>query len=736
MDSAASIRTTTKWVDFRGNPTAIGSGATVTPDPHNIDRVLCGDLLAGPSTLCFRDPNYFRAGELHEHPQQWARLIGEHPTPQQAKVLTWIKHKVAVQPYFQHFRGEFKGEVYDSAQPPPQMFRNNASCKPFVPFVQQTILDRLQTGAISLLGRLGQVPSPHLILPLTVEPGKPRLCYDARFLNLWIIASPFKLDRLCDLPRYVFTNSYQTVLDDKSGYDHLLLTEDSRTFFGIQWGGWLFSYNTLPFGWKTSPYVYHTTGLVASHYFRSKGIPCLLYIDDRHTGQLQVPLSRGAYALLDGDNARNFAAANSAIFVVASCLIALGYFLGLEKSIMIPRQMVPYLGFTSDSIREVFHLLSHKKEKFLALIREVLATPTVTVKTLQRLVGKCVSFSLVVPAALLFTREMNAAIRRGIRTSRPLPLSPALREEIAHWLFLQTWDDPLPWRDERHVRVQIASDASGSGWGGSILSASPVTVSDYWTHDELTWDISVREAVALDNVLLAFSDQLSHARVDAVVDNQAVVHAWHSHGGRSVPLTRAIKRLFFTTAKLNVSLHLSYIPTGDNPADLPSRRLSSMDSCLHPRVWRTVQSHFGGPYGHTCDLMALDSNVMTDLHGQSLPHFTPGPSPQSSGINLFAQELFAHNPILAYPYVFPPLSFVGPVLRFLRDHRLSCTLVTMDVYPRKYWWPLLHYYSSRSIKLDVQGSQRALLIPSRSGWTAHSGIPGDLWCFALSFAIL
>ena len=48
---------------------------------------------------------------------------------------------------------------------------------------------------------------------------------------------PFKLDTLLDLPRYVGRDTYQTILDDKSGYDHLLLSVESRTFFGMQWGG-------------------------------------------------------------------------------------------------------------------------------------------------------------------------------------------------------------------------------------------------------------------------------------------------------------------------------------------------------------------------------------------------------------------------------------------------------------------------------------------------------------------
>jgi len=42
---------------------------------------------------------------------------------------------------------------------------------------------------------------------------------------------PFKLDRVSDLPRYVSRDSYQSVLDDKSGYDHILLADDSRIFW-------------------------------------------------------------------------------------------------------------------------------------------------------------------------------------------------------------------------------------------------------------------------------------------------------------------------------------------------------------------------------------------------------------------------------------------------------------------------------------------------------------------------
>ena len=142
------------------------------------------------------------------------------------------KLKRSIFPYFQHFTGFYKGERFDSDRPPQKLFRNNVSCKPFVNFSRKALLNRLTIGAISLMGKVGDVQTPHLVLPLTVEPSKP----------------PFTLDSLNDLPRYVAKDSYQTVLDNKSGYDHIPLTNESRTLFGIQWDGWYVTYNSLPFG--------------------------------------------------------------------------------------------------------------------------------------------------------------------------------------------------------------------------------------------------------------------------------------------------------------------------------------------------------------------------------------------------------------------------------------------------------------------------------------------------------
>ena len=126
-----------------------------------------------------------------------------------------------------------------------------------------------------------------------------------------------------------------------------------------------------------SAFIYHTTGSLASHHFRSIGIPCSLYIDDRHIGQLTIrpaPKSNSSPVPLPKPD---ILLAKSALFIVCYFLSALGNCIGLSKSILVPRQQVPYLGFISDSCLQAFTLIPAKKGKFIAFLRDILSRETV-----------------------------------------------------------------------------------------------------------------------------------------------------------------------------------------------------------------------------------------------------------------------------------------------------------------------------------------------------------------------
>lgn len=300
-----------------------------------ISRVSCGEFQVDVNSLAFPNPSSFVAGQLHDRLEVWSRIPESSRYPLCHTVLDWLKNKVQVHNYFRHFKGSFKGKRFDSAAPPQRVFANHPSCTPFSKFISDTIMQRLATGAISLWGKVGEVDPPHLVMPLTVEPVKPRLCNDNRFLNLLMVDQPFSLDHLCQLPLYVNKNSYQTVCDDKSGYDHVLLSDASRMRFGFEWGGWFFTSNTIPFGWKLSAFVYHSIGLLVSHYFRSINIPCSLYIDDHHTSQIRLPAGSKLARSLNLGNGLNLACAKVAFFIVCYTLVQLGYVIAIQYPILV-----------------------------------------------------------------------------------------------------------------------------------------------------------------------------------------------------------------------------------------------------------------------------------------------------------------------------------------------------------------------------------------------------------------
>ena len=81
---------------------------------------------------------------------------------------------------------------------------------------------------------------------------------------------------------------------------------------------------------------------------------------------------------------------------------------------------------------------------------------------------------------------------------------------------------------------------------------SRVSISDYWPASLVDLDINVKETKALSNTLFSFGDKLRDARVDAYIDNQALVRAWQSQAARSSSFSDALKELSNRKGKTTV----------------------------------------------------------------------------------------------------------------------------------------------------------------------------------------
>lgn len=151
----------------------------------------------------------------------------------------------------------------------------------------------------------------------------------------------------------------------------------------------------------------------------------------------------------------------------------------------------------------------------------------------------------------------------------------------------------------------MATDASFFRWGAII--ENDLRLGDFFS-DSDTRPIHLTEAEALYRTLSAIRQDLENLRVDAYVDNQAVVAVWEGEGCRCLELTKFVFTLkkCITFRPLSTLLILS----------LESYRYKTCK--LSPKSWEFVQTEF---WPRSVDLMALDSNVMLDREDKPLRHF-------------------------------------------------------------------------------------------------------------------
>ena len=97
----------------------------------DIVQIVQGNLLADLSRLVCRDPDRFRAGELHRHASRWNILLDDLTDERFSEVRYWINNGVDVTKFFRPFKDSYKGKNYECSSPPPYILPNHPSCKPF-----------------------------------------------------------------------------------------------------------------------------------------------------------------------------------------------------------------------------------------------------------------------------------------------------------------------------------------------------------------------------------------------------------------------------------------------------------------------------------------------------------------------------------------------------------------------------------------------------------------------------
>ena len=158
------------WCDWERKPTS-----WVEP-LRSVDMVSSGSVYASLRFLWFRDPESFVAGNLRSYRSYWEFLLRGYSKEQE--IYNFVFEGVKVHDNFVPFHGSFQRRSYHCNQPPRMVFPNSPSCQSHSDFISRTILEEVANSSLLIWGKVDEVDPPHLVMPITIEPSKPLMCYD------------------------------------------------------------------------------------------------------------------------------------------------------------------------------------------------------------------------------------------------------------------------------------------------------------------------------------------------------------------------------------------------------------------------------------------------------------------------------------------------------------------------------------------------------------------------------
>ena len=613
----------------------------------------------------------FVPANLNRHRDFWEHVIlKDHPHKQ--TLLGWLPG-VHIQEFMNSFTSaEFQGITIHSVLPEPAFFDNYVPAK-FTAFMNQTIREWETLGVIKKVQE-----KPVIVCPLGIEPNKPRAIWDGRYLNAYIRDIPFTMDNASKVAEVAWKGAYMFKLDHKNGYFHVPIHEHSRKYFGIYWDEEYYVLCVLPFGWKSSPYIYHSLTEAVNMYVRSLGIPMLGWIDDM-LGLVQQLLHLAS-------DEQQFQSCLRAMVVVSYVMFMAGYFLGISKCSLLPEQMVTYLGIECDTMRARFRVPETRRDKYIPLLQKLMTKTWISYATLESIVGKLASLECAVAPGMWYTREQYAAMKlsgaspidsRAKKEATFIKNTQQLQEEFGMWITLLMSNQGAPWRSYENIFVEadISSDASGRQFAGIVdIQQGPTFITaGNFEDDFLQEDIQVKEGEALKQTLLMMitqiPDKIKEKTLLCKIDNQVLKAVLERKGtSANLKLNNIGKHIFWLQQLGDFHISLTYVPSADNRADIFTRQSSGLEAALNQDKFLELWNKWG-PF--QWDLMASAANVRRNPQGDRLNYFSRYFDCFTSGVDLFAQKL-DH---LSEVYCFPPIPIIGMVIKCLMKYKINCIMV-------------------------------------------------------------
>ena len=319
---------------------------------------------------------------------------------------------------------------------------------------------------------------------VTVRKDKCRPIIDQRYLNSFAEKVHFKMDTIRDVRDLLREKDLMFSIDLKDAYLHLKYRSNWWKYNAFWWNGQPKMFTALMFGNVHGPRWWTKVMKVAVQFLRKQGIRCVIYLDD-----LLVFCGSNMKTALD---ILNF---------VFSLLLNLGLTINIDKSLLKPVKVLPYLGFIINSKDMTFSLEKEKMDAFKRDCKRLTKRGTASARDLARVLGKISSMSAALLPWRLRTRatliSKNQALRATGNWDKQITLDERVIRELQFWLTsIQEWNG----KSIREIEPDwtLTSDSSGIGFGGH---SSKTSVAHFWEPEWQGRHSTILETLAAHRVI-------------------------------------------------------------------------------------------------------------------------------------------------------------------------------------------------------------------------------------------
>lgn len=523
--------------------------------------------------------------------------------------------------------------------------------------MRKEINDLLKIGAISRCDPLpGQFVSSFFLVD---KPnGKKRFILNLKNLNAYISAPHFKMEDARTVARLIQRNWYAASVDLKDAYYLLPVHEQYRKFLRFSFNKLLYEFNCLVFGLASAPYTFSKLMRPVIQDLRSKGIPCINYLDD--------------FLILG--RSKEECAKN--VRYVTTLLTSLGFLINVEKSSLDPSTRCKFLGFIFDSVDMTISLPTEKRERILRWVSYFLSHERCKILCVAQFIGLLTSACPAVKYGWVYTKNFERAKCLALISSQG-----------DYNTFMHITSDLIPdllwWRKSIGVALndlkndsfylEICTDASLSGWGAVCNGEHSY---GWWKNSMRNKHINFLELQAIFLGLMSFASELRHKNILIRTDNTTALASVNKMGSVQYPHLNVLARnIWHWCETRHLWIFASYISSRQNwQADQASRTLpSTTEWSLNAKVFSHIVDTFGLP--------EIDLFASIDNH-KCYRYVSWVRDPGAEAVDAFTIDWKNFT-----FYAFPPFSLILRVLQKIVNDQATGILV-VPFWQSQSWYPL------------------------------------------------